>query len=774
MARITSVATHGLKGTDRTVELDRCNLILGPVGSGKSTILDAIRFGALGHVPALGKTEAVTAKLMRESLMEVVLAFDNGSDASRRLESAGQGKFRGDAEASWLPPKTKSLEAGKKISALFGDSDQEAAENLDLRELLNGSANKRSERIEALLDATGLGPEDLIKRGVALLRLRAAGIAADRIPDDIGEAHETAAGVDALMPREIRSVIGDVIADLRDKLASGGIRNANEHMRNGKLNHGAAVKQKVAARAELEDRITNIEESADSLTDLATRREQTAKHLAGAERDLQAAEDAARARSGAESALPALREAAEQAAALLEQATAALPTAESKRAEVEAIEDPPEMEAPDLVPTDPQALEEVNKLEERAKALTREADGIEVPTLITTQTELARVGDLQARLSAAESSPWNRVRQIAHDIIEQFPLEADELMTMAGENAGTPVQIRNDLAIAERELKAAEEKALARSEDRQAALERIRDLREKVDALRKQANAKRREAEGASAEVNARARKQHADALAARTATVRENRERRTRLRTEAQRIEHAAVEAQAKADKAAADLKALESRLDGMAEVTADPEKAKATIESATKDLVDLDARIVALRQADVRRQEMADLLDEIDRATALEQAYKSAEWACQRLREEDLKARAGGLVERLRVFLRAAGRQEEPYLRASRGKCDFGWRLADGKEVAVEALSGGEAVLFCAGLSAAVIAMRSPEIKALLIEGAELGAAEPAHAIMRGCLAIADQLDTVIVATNADIEPLEGWNVIRCGAKAAEEVAA
>jgi hypothetical protein len=55
------------------------------------------------------------------------------------------------------------------------------------------------------------------------------------------------------------------------------------------------------------------------------------------------------------------------------------------------------------------------------------------------------------------------------------------------------------------------------------------------------------------------------------------------------------------------------------------------------------------------------------------------------------------------------------------------------------------------------------------LLIEGAELGSSEPAAAIMRGCDAVADDLDLICVATNAPIEAREGWQVIECGAAVA-----
>ena len=54
-------------------------------------------------------------------------------------------------------------------------------------------------------------------------------------------------------------------------------------------------------------------------------------------------------------------------------------------------------------------------------------------------------------------------------------------------------------------------------------------------------------------------------------------------------------------------------------------------------------------------------ELVAEIQRAEAERDVFTAAEWAAQRLRERDLAARGGPILDRMRTFLRAAGRTEE-----------------------------------------------------------------------------------------------------------------
>lgn len=106
---ITNLEASGLKGLSFIHDLQRCTLFTGPNFVGKSARLEAIRFGLLGSVPDLGKTNQATWDLSGGNEMHVRLSLDNGKDVERSLVKAGESvNKRGNAaacefEASRMP-----------------------------------------------------------------------------------------------------------------------------------------------------------------------------------------------------------------------------------------------------------------------------------------------------------------------------------------------------------------------------------------------------------------------------------------------------------------------------------------------------------------------------------------------------------------------------------------------------------------------------------------------------------------------------------------------
>lgn len=495
--------------------------------------------------------------------------------------------------------------------------------------------------------------------------------------------------------------------------------------------------------------------------------------------------------------------------------------ADELEARASAIADPETFPAPVPVGASEDVLAHARRLMVEAARKDEDAGLIEMPEALTTTDAEQAVTRAEDAVSLAGRSPWREVDRIADQLVDAYvPMCADDdhepscagraataLHALAVTHGGDTYALAATLASARSALEARVGECTIREEERVHARERIDALRAEAVALRAQAEEARRTAEEAAREANAtadaiyrgkvaerqavvlarskeradlraaahalrttanaaaaaenaRRRDAHLDAASARAVQVDANHQARARLEREAATIQRTASECQTASDRAAADVRAAEAKLAGIATVAVDVAAAQERIAAAEALIRELDAKIAVVEGADGLRTQMRQLAREVEAAEAFQAAYAAAEWTCQALRREDIEARSKGLEARVREFLVGAGRAEEPYIRAGKGQLDFGWRRGD-KEIAVEALSGGESVIFTAGLAAAIVSLRGPQVKALLIEAAELGSADPAMQVLRGCEAIARHLDFVCVATNAPITAGDGWSV-------------
>lgn len=86
---IKTLTLSGIKACDRTIELAPLTLISGPNASGKTTILDAIRFVLMGQVPGMGKTNQALFDLSSGAHMSGTVAMSNGDTFDRGLKLNG-------------------------------------------------------------------------------------------------------------------------------------------------------------------------------------------------------------------------------------------------------------------------------------------------------------------------------------------------------------------------------------------------------------------------------------------------------------------------------------------------------------------------------------------------------------------------------------------------------------------------------------------------------------------------------------------------------------
>lgn len=791
LVSIERVEIVGLKCNDSAENLGPRTLVTGEVGSGKSRISDALRFAALGYVPAQGKREADTARLMRGALMRVTVTLSDGRSFWRQLRRKGPG-FTSEAGASWMDVDAKPSEVSEAIRSLFGSSDLEAEECLDLRALLAASPNERAKRIEALLDATAMTPEDQASLLYAMPVFRLAGMDASRIPAAPAEASKVATSLAQTLTAAQREAVAAAHAVAEQTMLARGAAEALAEAGRSKNAEKERVRGKQQARKEIEDRSGPA--PAVTLDVLSRQRQARTDRLAELRAQVKAHEDVRAAREQAEHAAQAAQEALDAVLAAgdpTSRAAALKAESEALRAKAGALVEPAPVPAPVLAEEDAALIEQAMQLEEDARALDEQADGqrteppaaprlAKAPAVDTSAVTLA-----EKALEQAKANPWQAVRSNAEQVrtlavpAEQQVLRdavAADLDALADKHGGLSVrQAAKAMNIATGRLMAARDEAAKVEGDNamartayEAALRAWNDAQAAVEATRIRAGEMRAQAAKIRETQRAAVTKAN-DGLKA--AYRRACGDRAVAADRVAQERRALTAQAEAKATAAtdllrgwtgrAAALAEARARLDGLAVA------APLDLEAASRETADLEAQVSSIDEqrrvvqaADARKRELSALAAELDSAMAAGEAWTAIEWALQRIRERDLADRSGPLVERMHAFLKAAGRPEVPFLRAAKGKVDFGWRRG-ADEIAVEALSGGETVLATTALAGAVLALRAPDVRVLLIEAAELGL-HHAASLMAGCEALAGEVGTTLVATCLPIEARNGWKHI------------
>lgn len=793
LVSIERVEIVGLKCNDSAENLGPRTLVTGEVGSGKSRISDALRFAALGYVPAQGKREADTARLMRGALMRVTVTLSDGRSFWRQLRRKGPG-FTSEAGASWMDVDAKPSEVSEAIRSLFGSSDLEAEECLDLRALLAASPNERAKRIEALLDATAMTPADQVSLLYALPVFKLAKMDASRIPAAPAEAEKAAAALaqTTTLTAAERGALAAANAIVQKTLLARGAAEALVEAGRMKNQERERVRGKQQARKEIEDRSGPA--PAVTLDVLSRQRQARTDRLAELRAQVKAHEDVRAAREQAEQAAQAALEALDAVLAAGDptaRAAALKAEAEALRAKAGALVEPAPVPAPVLAEEDAALIEQAMQLEEDARALDEQADGqrteppaaprlAKAPAVDTSAVTLA-----EKALEQAKANPWQAVRSNAEQVrslavpAEQQVLRdavAADLDALADKHGGLSVrQAAKAMNIASGRLMAARDEAakvegdnaMARTAYEDAlrawneAQAAVRDLRARAVTMREQASAIRVTQRAAVTKANDGLKAAYRRACGDRAVAADRVAQERRALTAQAEAKATEATDLLREWTGKAAALAEARARLDGLAVA------APLDLDAASRETADLEAQVSSIDEqrrvvqaADARKRELSALAAELDSAMAAGEAWTAIEWALQRIRERDLADRSGPLVERMHAFLKAAGRPEVPFLRAAKGKVDFGWRRG-ADEIAVEALSGGETVLATTALAGAILALRAPDVRVLLIEAAELGL-HHAASLMAGCEALAGEVGSTLVATCLPIEPRDGWKHI------------
>ncbi|HEV3026996.1 MAG TPA: hypothetical protein VG457_05445 [Planctomycetota bacterium] len=743
------ITTKGIGAHDQDLELRRLTLLVGPNGSGKSKVAEAIRMVALGYVPALGKRPVDLAALMHGESMSVELSLDGGRTIRRGLELREAG-YTASCEASWMR-QGKPGEVSKAITKLFGDEEIDVAECLDIRQLLTATPNQRSARMEPLLKAGTRSAEDIAGDVARLIVMRLAETTEDRMPADYRDALP-------MVPDKQKEILFEQADMLKTKILEAGIQGAITWANEEKRNASEGLKRKNAAAEELRKRAAQVPEPDErDIIRLEGEQKKLHQELGAARQRRSDYESKAQILTALQEQLEAVQEHAQrtQQQAVDAEAVHGKAAADMRERSDKVLE---QMSSLKLAPEEPDT--KAQKLELEARDLVSEADGIDLTPIPDISKDMRKLGDLKARLELIEMSEWTEVLGVAQEIEDASATKGvktimakpiKRLRELAHKGMGEdPQALRHELDLQRKKFHQAEQDMKA------ATASREKESQQRL-ALTKKADAKVAEAVQIRAEISQRRR-----------AALQDFEAKRTQLSLERQKFEkaletHKKALKTARSEKASVDrhLASIRDRLQGageLPEVPPDP----AAIESKLRQAGDELGKLIAARAT---HTEIHAVLDEIEAAKAGAVVFAGIEWALQRQREIEISNAGGPLMRTMSEFLKGAGRKETPFIRASQGSCAIGWKAEDGREVRIEALSGGEWCLFAAALTSAVILCRKSVVKILLVEAGETDA-RTLKQLLAGIAAVdgpAEALHAIVMSPRAPEVLDQAWTVIR-----------
>jgi DNA repair exonuclease SbcCD ATPase subunit len=740
------IQTKGIKEHDVTLAIKPRTLIAADNETGKSTIAEGIRFGVLGHIPMLGRTNAATAALMCGGKMEVMIELKDGRTFRRELSRGPKGVLMGATECSWLK-NAKPTEHAQEIIKLFGVDESEAAEVLDIRQLLDATPNKRAERIESLLAAGQATPRQLAEL-IAELTTR-------RLADKEDEKLENWKDLIRILPKEQKEVLKKISGMLQAKVKDGGLVAALKWANDEKREATLDVKEKIQAQKELDRRIEELPKADPKKIQQLKEEHDRLQRETGAARE-RAAEATRKIREieQAGDVIHDLGNAVMRAQAAVEENEETrknLKEGQKRLAEVQKkLDQLKTPEAPDL--------SKVNELDQKGEELDQQAKTINLITPISTAKEQAETETLERDLKRVAESPWAEVSDLAQDIDAVIPKEEARikkdlrrLIELAEEGMGANpdklraelVQAQNNLALLLDEQAEQKKKLADQDKKRRGLTTQAVQMRERADELRRK--------------VLLEHKKKTTEYDSKRTALISERKVLRNRT-DNAEAEASAVATALEKAKERHAAAKARQADLGKKPNP-----KAIEKERLGFQDEIDRVSReLDALSGAAIAKKELANLVERIEELTTEQTVYSAVEWAAQRAREQGIAEASGICLDTMVRFLEAAGRPERPYFHAHKGHVDIGW-TKDDYEVGVQVMSGFGFALFTAALTAAVLIARPTPVRLLLVEAGEADK-KNLPSLLAGIDAVADDLTASIVMTH--LEPpkkAKGWHVVR-----------
>lgn len=690
---IKKIAIRGMKSHEEySVELPQGKLLLiGPNGSGKSAVLDAVRFAILGYIPALGKRPSDTALVMSGSEMVVTLTLDDDRSIRRSLKRTGK-KIGGTIEASWLR-NAKPSQHHDEVLSLFGSTELDVEEILDIRTLLHETPVKRSGRIEEMIGGSGPDSEELIDRvGEQTVR---------RLYD--GETDAEWRDLLKSLPTDQRIELKDLQGYLQSVLKDeDGIRAGIDWARKEKNTAHQRISDGVKAAREIETRLESMPEADGNLADLRDERDRLQREY------------------GEERARVLMHNERRDEADILDETIESMKKMRLGEVTFEHLEEElvrikekyDELVIPSREEID-KAYQVMAIAEKDYRKLQGDADRLKTEYTQKWDTAKAKVEILELRLTSAKSNDWQTVYTLAGLAAGKTKKDSAgmfKIVKIASRNIDDPLgEIETDFADARLTLG-----NIASPPNDTALIENARLVF-----------------------VAAEERHLHAD-NAVRDLLEKYNRDERSmsgrmkEIRENLDQVKHAR--------ERLATAKARREALGEVPEYIADNRDfIQLSIDEITVKIGEVDKRVSV-------KSEMKSILEDVEKRRARWTCLSAILWAMERVREGMVNDAGDSLTKAIDSFLEAAGRPEKSHLEAAKGKCEIGW-TNEGRTVLVESMSGGEWQVFTTAFASAMLALRAPEVPVLLVEMGECDTVSKCRLID----GLVDVQATIIVATHS-----------------------
>ena len=714
--RATTLSLHDIKGSTGEVALSGRDVFLGPNGSGKTTIQQAISLALLGYIPGIERKPSGALQLSSGDVLEVGLGFDSGFRFGRTYRRTRQRGKDGAPVVSDSQDVTVSPGQAEKNPT---ERDARVAREcgrfvvaLDLAEFVNATASQRRTFCSSLLPDGGEMDVDAARTYLV-----------ERLLTDALELNDPA-GYEAM-----RGFITECLAEWREGLdAQAGLTA---------MRSWAAAQQSIWNKRE-RDAVGAIRE----LSDLRARQQETDRDLGADERRLKelnaelvsATEDLTRAQEQVKAAatraasLEKLRgEIASLEAALLRSVDEAVAPEEARLAEIRS------------------RIREVPVVDEREAELDEIAHRREAAV-----ARRGAAADLLAECRADLSKSQKTMAQVKAGI---STCVIDDRIGCPKNWAGVEQGLAPMVAEAEQDvehatsaLKAIDDEIAECEEARKRVMAEVRNARTAAKAI-ETANQKAVEEEAALRTASEEAQKARAA-----------KEQRLAHLREQLRSAEEAPVDPILPTDL-------LQKRVDGLGANITTVEEQIAVKRKQRDTLVAMQAAMGDATSAESKAACVRSLVDAVGPNGLQGEVLKRGIGAIAADVTEVLRLMN---VDREAVFVCESARGAEVF--------DFGWFGPDGPRI-FSALSTGERALYSTALVAAFLKRANPPFRCICLDNVEN--LDPANfaRLLDGLDALieAGRIDNVILSGVIDRRVMKAfprWDVHELGVPAADAV--
>jgi len=267
MSKIVNVTIAGLKGQNRTILLTGRDFLIGPNGSGKTAVLDAIEIAVRGYHEREGKTNDATMSLCKGDRMGVGVMLDTGFCAQREYRRS-DGKVAQTVQVFPADGERKITEKEARILKEIG----KGTTALDLGAILDAPESKRMDFL--LRFASPEGQAKVLGEFLSEYPVKALTEINRAVPilPQVAAVHEKAKAE----VNEIRAVLKRS-RQAKEELAA---KRGEKHPKS--LDEGSAIKAGNSAQTE----IGRLEEQHKAFTDYQSELDRKKAGIASLEREI--------------------------------------------------------------------------------------------------------------------------------------------------------------------------------------------------------------------------------------------------------------------------------------------------------------------------------------------------------------------------------------------------------------------------------------------------------------------------------------------------------